>query len=119
MGSDPAPQTSCHGRPSPRSVLGHYLPSCLPALTHRGPGKEASDGGDVGQNCVFGSGQNVCTALGRSMVSGSSGITDRALACQLVGGGELPSVGLGRCVVVPRAALLRLVACEGAGTPPG
>jgi excisionase family DNA binding protein len=33
----------------------------------------------------------------------------RALAYQLVRGGELPSIKLGRRVVVPRAALLRLV----------
>jgi excisionase family DNA binding protein len=44
----------------------------------------------------------------------------RALAYQLVSGGELPSIKLGRRVVVPRAALLRLVSGEpgkGAGTP--
>jgi excisionase family DNA binding protein len=43
----------------------------------------------------------------------------RALAYQLVRGGELPSIKLGRRVVVPRAALLRLVGGEpvdGAGT---
>jgi Helix-turn-helix domain len=42
----------------------------------------------------------------------------RALAYQLVRG-ELPSIRLGRRVVVPRAALLRLVGgerVEGAGT---
>jgi excisionase family DNA binding protein len=44
----------------------------------------------------------------------------RAQAYQLVRGGELPSIKLGRRVVVPRAALLRLVSGEpgkGAGTP--
>jgi excisionase family DNA binding protein len=40
----------------------------------------------------------------------------RTLAYQLVRGGELPSIKLGRRVVVPRAALLRLVG--GAGIPP-
>ena len=44
----------------------------------------------------------------------------RALAYQLVRGGELPSIKLGRRVVVPRAALLQLVSGgpgDGAGTP--
>jgi hypothetical protein len=62
--------------PSSRCVLGRYLRSFLPALAHRWPGKEASDGGDVSQDCVSRSGQNVYTVLGRSMVPGSAGISD-------------------------------------------
>jgi hypothetical protein len=62
--------------PSSRCVLGRCPRSSLPAFVHRGPGREASDGGDVSQDCVCRSGQNVYTALGRSIVPGSAGISD-------------------------------------------